>query len=261
MLMLQRSFVAPAVLAIVVLVAACDGGAREAHGGPLPELVSIARGTTTYGFFASRERVPVEVDAFRIAKRPTTVAEYKKCVAAGACSDPANDACIVRGGGGTLGVPTYEIQGAERLPATCVGIAQAKAYCSWVGGALPATPPSEPTPLPNSDQGSATAGARSETRVVSGATVTPKGQAPMRGNVDVSPTLDRIRSGGAFPHKNDGSIFMNREGRLPSQPSGYYREFVHPTPGVNGPGPQRIIAGARGEYYYTPEGSPGLFIA
>ena len=135
--MLQRSFVAPTVLAIAVLVAACDGGAREAHGGPLPELVSVARGTTTYGFFASRERVPVEVDAFRIAKRPTTVAEYKKCVAAGACSEPANDACIVRGEGGSLGAPTYDIQGAERLPVTCVGIAQAKAYCSWVGGALP----------------------------------------------------------------------------------------------------------------------------
>jgi filamentous hemagglutinin len=34
---------------------------------------------------------------------------------------------------------------------------------------------------------------------------------------------------------------------------GSYREFVHPTPGVNGPGAQRIIQGKSGELYYSPD--------
>jgi guanyl-specific ribonuclease Sa len=70
---------------------------------------------------------------------------------------------------------------------------------------------------------------------------------------DLKPTLDRIQSGGSFPHRNDGSIFANKEGLLPAKPAGYYREYVHPTPGVSGAGPQRVIAGQGGEMYYTPD--------
>jgi guanyl-specific ribonuclease Sa len=70
---------------------------------------------------------------------------------------------------------------------------------------------------------------------------------------DLQNTLDRIDRGESFPHRNDGSIFRNREGRLPSQPEGYYKEYVHPTPGVNGPGAQRVIIGQGGEVYYTPD--------
>lgn len=72
------------------------------------------------------------------------------------------------------------------------------------------------------------------------------------GIVDVQPTLDRIESGGSFPHRNDGSIFQNREGLLPTQPSGYYNEYVVPTPGVTGPGPMRIVTGQKGQFYFTP---------
>ncbi|MDC3958221.1 hypothetical protein KEG38_30460 [Polyangium jinanense] len=75
----------------------------------------------------------------------------------------------------------------------------------------------------------------------------------MTGTVDLKPTLDRIRSKGSFPHKNDGSVFRNREGKLPSERPDYYREYVHPTPGVSGPGPQRIVVGDGGEIYYTPD--------
>jgi RHS repeat-associated protein len=94
---------------------------------------------------------------------------------------------------------------------------------------------------------------RGETRFVGNVTVTPRGGPAMSGTVDLKPTLDRIRSGGGFPHRNDGSVFRNREGLLPQQPGGYYTEFVHPTPGVNGPGPQRVITGQGGELYYTPD--------
>jgi guanyl-specific ribonuclease Sa len=91
------------------------------------------------------------------------------------------------------------------------------------------------------------------TRFIDGVTVTARGKPPMTGTVDLKPTLDRIKSGGSFPHRNDGSVFGNREGLLPAQPQGYYREYVHPTPGVSGPGPQRVITGQGGEMFYTPD--------
>jgi len=77
--------------------------------------------------------------------------------------------------------------------------------------------------------------------------------ATRNGLVNVRATIDRIKAGGRFPHRNDGSVFQNREGLLPRQPQGYYREYVHPTPGVNGPGAQRIIQGQNGELYYSPD--------
>jgi RHS repeat-associated protein len=70
---------------------------------------------------------------------------------------------------------------------------------------------------------------------------------------DLKPTLDRIASGGKFPHRNDGSIFKNMEGLLPKQNPGYYREFVHPTPGVNGPGAMRVVTGKNGQMWFTPD--------
>jgi RNAse (barnase) inhibitor barstar len=44
-------------------------------------------------------------------------------------------------------------------------------------------------------------------------------------------TLKLIDVGGAFPYRRDGITFQNREGRLPDQPRGYYREYTVPTPG------------------------------
>jgi RHS repeat-associated protein len=70
---------------------------------------------------------------------------------------------------------------------------------------------------------------------------------------DLKNTLERIKTGGTYPHRNDGSVFNNKEGVLPTQPQGYYREYVHPTPGTNGPGAQRVVTGRGGEIYYTPD--------
>ncbi len=77
------------------------------------------------------------------------------------------------------------------------------------------------------------------------------GRVAFQGDVDLHPTLERIERGDKFPHRNDGSTFRNLEKRLPKQPAGYYTEYVHPTPGIGGPGPQRIIIGKDGEAYYT----------
>lgn len=78
-----------------------------------------------------------------------------------------------------------------------------------------------------------------------------QGKAAYRGTVDLTETLDRIDAGRRLRFANDGSVFQNREGRLPRKPAGHYREFVHPTPGLGGPGPQRVVVGADGEIYYT----------
>jgi len=64
-------------------------------------------------------------------------------------------------------------------------------------------------------------------------------------------TLERIAKGEKFPHRNDGSVFGNREGLLPGQPRGYDREYVHLTPGASGPGGQRVVVGQGGEVYCT----------
>jgi ribonuclease T1 len=72
-------------------------------------------------------------------------------------------------------------------------------------------------------------------------------------------TLALIRQGGPYPYRKDGTVFGNREGRLPRQPRGYYTEYTVPTPGSRDRGARRIVAGkgaagdpaASGEYYYT----------
>jgi ribonuclease T1 len=64
-------------------------------------------------------------------------------------------------------------------------------------------------------------------------------------------TLANIQKGGPFPYKQDGTVFQNREGLLPKQPPGYYREYTVPTPGATNRGAQRLLTGKNGEVYYT----------
>lgn len=66
-------------------------------------------------------------------------------------------------------------------------------------------------------------------------------------------TIRLIQRGGDFPHPQDGAVFGNREGRLPSQPRGYYREYTVETPGLPHRGARRIITGGRPPvvWYYT----------
>jgi ribonuclease T1 len=68
--------------------------------------------------------------------------------------------------------------------------------------------------------------------------------------------LQRIARGGPFDYRQDGSVFQNREHRLPPQPSGYYHEYTVATPGSPDRGARRIITGggepgSPGEYWYT----------
>ena len=91
-------------------------------------------------------------------------------------------------------------------------------------------------------------GSKPETGLIADVTVESRGEVLGRGTVDVRGTLERIKSGDLQPR----DTFRNREGLLPSQPDGYYKEFYHPTPGYKGTGPERVIRGDGGEFFYTP---------
>ena len=66
-------------------------------------------------------------------------------------------------------------------------------------------------------------------------------------------TILRIARGGPFPHRQDGAVFGNREGHLPSKPRGFYREFTVDTPGADTRGARRIVTGGWPPqvWYYT----------
>ncbi|MGH3436221.1 MAG: ribonuclease domain-containing protein [Sciscionella sp.] len=65
-------------------------------------------------------------------------------------------------------------------------------------------------------------------------------------------TVGLIKAGGPFPYpNNDGVVFTNREGILPSCASTYYREYTVVTPGASNRGARRIVTGNGGEYFYT----------
>lgn len=66
-------------------------------------------------------------------------------------------------------------------------------------------------------------------------------------------TLEAIGRGGPYPYDRDGTVFQNRERRLPERPRGYYREYTVQTPGSPDRGARRIVAGGEPPevYYYT----------
>ena len=64
-------------------------------------------------------------------------------------------------------------------------------------------------------------------------------------------TLELIASDGPFPYSKDGVTFQNREGILPRQKSGFYREYTVITPGSDDRGARRIIGGDDGSRFYT----------
>lgn len=65
--------------------------------------------------------------------------------------------------------------------------------------------------------------------------------------------IKRLDDGGSFKYRQDGVTFQNRERLLPSEPSGYYREYTVVTPGAVDRGARRLVLGKNGELYYTPD--------
>lgn len=102
-----------------------------------PRTVSVSEARLTLGFATGVLREEVQVEGFRISRHPTTVGQYRACVKAGACSEPGENECRVRGPS-LLERPNYRARGRHRdNPVTCVGFEQARAYCQWLGADLP----------------------------------------------------------------------------------------------------------------------------
>ena len=99
---------------------------------------------------------------------------------------------------------------------------------------------SKPLSLPGLERENATSGARDD--------ALPAFLPP-----EAHETLRLIARGGPFPHAQDGSVFGNRERRLPDKPRGYYHEYTVDTPGLSHRGARRIVTGGQPPvvYYYT----------
>lgn len=69
--------------------------------------------------------------------------------------------------------------------------------------------------------------------------------------VEALDVLETVAQGGPHPYRQDGATFFNREGLLPPEDEGYYREFTVETPGSSDRGARRLVVGDRGEVFYT----------
>lgn len=56
----------------------------------------------------------------------------------------------------------------------------------------------------------------------------------------------QLLASGPFEYSKDGTVFGNREGLLPRQQNGYYREFTVQTPGSDDRGARRFVVGGCG---------------
>jgi len=138
----------PASWTIVVglAVAACGGGGepQKVRQGPLPSedrVVRVPEGGVQMGFAIGVIREAKEVEAFVISKFPVTRGEYLACVAGGACTVSAGSRCGEIRNGHRLDRSTISDAAApDDLPATCVGLDQAEAFCGWLGASLPSLP-------------------------------------------------------------------------------------------------------------------------
>lgn len=68
---------------------------------------------------------------------------------------------------------------------------------------------------------------------------------------EAADTWRLVQQNGPFPYEQDGSVFENREGLLPDEDPGYYREYTVRTRGSDDRGARRLVTGAEREVYYT----------
>jgi ribonuclease T1 len=66
-------------------------------------------------------------------------------------------------------------------------------------------------------------------------------------------TLKRIAAGGPYPYAEDGTVFGNYQRLLPREPDDYYHEYTVAAAGGHTRGPRRVVTGAGGQDYYTPD--------
>jgi hypothetical protein len=145
--------------------------------------------------------------------------------------------------------------GAEVVGKGAQVVSQSRGTATATGGRTGRPTIGSPKPPPAVTHSAPKPVGRPTTTVLSDVTVISRGKVVGRGNAYLRPTIEGIESGRISPR----GIFENRPlpgkttPELPVKPPGYYEEFVHPTPGVSGAGSQRIVRGAGGELYYTPD--------
>ncbi|GAB3345762.1 guanyl-specific ribonuclease [Lysobacter tyrosinilyticus] len=112
----------------------------------------------------------------------------------------------------------------------------------------PAPVPSEPSPVSVATNAGTPAAAPTHAEADHPAT-----RYPAFLPAEAHEVLQRIARGGPFAYRQDGSVFQNRERRLPMQPRGYYHEYTVATPGSPDRGARRIITGGAPpeDYWYT----------
>jgi ribonuclease T1 len=129
------------------------------------------------------------------------------------------------------------------LALVCLAVIGTVASCS---GAPPATPEARSVATPAAAV-QPTVVTRTRPDRIDGLAVVFADELPR----EAQQTIALIRRGGPFPYRQDGSVFQNRERRLPIKPLGYYREYTVRTPGEDDRGARRIVTGEGGEIYYT----------
>ncbi len=71
---------------------------------------------------------------------------------------------------------------------------------------------------------------------------------------EVTDAVAAVRNDGPYLRPDDdGGTFANREGLLPPERRGYYREYTVRAPGVRFPGPRRLITGGQARPGAEPE--------
>jgi formylglycine-generating enzyme required for sulfatase activity len=113
-------------------VAALQPGETRLRSLDRMEMVYVPAGPFTmgndHGDSPERPAHTVTLDAFWIDKYEVTNAQYRACVAAGACH-PATEC--------DWGQPTYDAVDKGNYPVVCVNWQDAQNYCTWVGARLP----------------------------------------------------------------------------------------------------------------------------
>lgn len=69
--------------------------------------------------------------------------------------------------------------------------------------------------------------------------------------VEAQQTYDLILDGGPYPYSQDDRVFGNREGILPQEEYGWYREYTVETPGSDDRGARRFVVSEDGVFFYT----------
>jgi ribonuclease T1 len=108
------------------------------------------------------------------------------------------------------------------------------------GNSSNSTPPKSATSVAVAPAGGANAG-KSGLEIVKAASLPPEART----------TMKLIDANGPFPYSRDGVTYNNLEKILPKQTKGYYHEYTVVTPGSKDRGARRIIAGGKGERFYT----------